>query len=253
MGVLRDVRIVFARYFSRSVTSPLLVGVSLIQPILYLLLFAPLLTSVSSLSRVAHEGSYQWFVPGLMIQIALFSISSGGWSLISELRSGVLERMWVTPVSRVGLLLGRILRDAATLLVQALIIVAVAIPLGLTAKLPGLLLAFVLVALLAFLMGAVSYAGALRIRSEDTFGALVFSATLPLLLLSGILLPIRFAPAWLQRLADLNPLLYAVGAERALFDGNVATLAVAKGFVIIAGLAMLAVGLAVREFRHAMI
>jgi ABC-2 type transport system permease protein len=253
MRALRDVQIVFARYFRRSVTSPLLVGVSLVQPILYLLLFAPLLTSVSGLSRVAGTGTYQWFVPGLMIQIALFSISSGGWSLISELRTGVLERMWVTPVSRVGLLLGRILRDAATLLVQAVIIVALALPLGLVAKLPGLLLAFALVALLALLVGAVSYAGALRIRSEDTFGALVFAATLPLLLLSGILLPIRLAPAWLQRLADLNPLLYAVGAERALFDGNVTSVAVARGFLVVAGLAIVASGLAVREFRRAMI
>ncbi len=251
--MVRDARIVFGRYLLRSVKSPLLVGVSLLQPILYLLLFAPLLTSISSLSRVAGAGAYQWFVPGLMIQIALFSISSGGWSLISELRSGVLERLWVTPVSRVGLLLGRILRDAATLLAQAAIIVAISLPLGLAAKLPGLLLAFVLVAVLALLMGAVSYAGALRIRSEDTFGALVFTATLPLLLLSGVLLPIRLAPMWLQRLADLNPLLYAVDAERALFEGNLTTAAVAKGFLVVTGLAVLAAGLAVREFRQAMI
>ena len=253
MGVLRDTEVVFRRYFRRSVTSPLLVSVSLFQPVLYLLLFAPLLTSLPGLSRLAAGGAYQWFVPGLMIQIAIFSISSGGWSLITELRGGVLERMWVTPVSRVGLLLGRVLRDVATLVVQALIIVAMAIPLGLDVRLPGLLLAFVLVAMLALLMASASYAGALRIRSEDTFGAVVFTATLPLLLLSGVLLPMSLAPRWLQGLADANPLLYAVDAERALFAGNAGGAEVVKGFAVTGVLAGVAMALAVREFRRAMI
>jgi len=253
VGVARDTVVVFRRYFRRSVTSPLLVSVSLIQPVLYLLLFAPLLGSVSGLSHLAPGGAYNWFVPGMMIQIAIFSISSGGWSLISELRSGVLERMWVTPVSRLGLLLGRVLRDIATLVVQAAIIVVAAVPFGLTLRLPGLLIGFALVAVLALLMASVSYAGAMRIRSEDTFGAVVFSATLPLLLLSGVLLPMSLAPRWLQGLSDLNPLLYAVNAERALFAGTIADATVATGFAVIGGLAVLSVALAVREFRQAMV
>jgi len=253
VGVARDTVVVFRRYFRRSDTSPLLVSVSLIQPVLYLLLFAPLLGSVSGLSHLASGGAYNWFVPGLMIQIAIFSISSGGWSLISELRSGVLERMWVTPVSRLGLLLGRVLRDIAMLVVQAAIIVVAAVPFGLTLRLPGLLIGFALVAVLALLMASVSYAGAMRIRSEDTFGAVVFSATLPLLLLSGVLLPMSLAPRWLQALSDLNPLLYAVNAERALFAGTIGDATVATGFAVIGGLAVLSVALAVREFRRAMV
>jgi ABC-2 type transport system permease protein len=251
VGSLRDTLVVFRRYFRRAITSPLLVSVSLVQPILYLLLFAPLLTSVPGLSHFASGSAYQWFVPGLMIQIAIFSISSGGWSLISELRSGVLERMWVTPVSRLGLLLGRVLRDIATLVAQAVIIVAVAIPFGLAPRLPALLLAFLLVALLGLLMATVSYMGALKIRNEDAFGSVVFGATLPLMLLSGMLLPMSLAPRWLQGLADVNPLLYAVNAERALFAGNVASASVITGFAVIGGLAVLAVGLASREFRQA--
>jgi ABC-2 type transport system permease protein len=253
MDVIRDIWIVFQRYFRRAVTSPLQVTVSLVQPILYLLLFAPLLTSLPGLSGLAVGGSYQWFVPGLMILIAIFGVSSVGWSLISELRSGVLERMWVTPVSRLGLLLGRVLCDVVTLVVQAVIIVALSVPFGLKAKLPGLLVAFALVALLALLMASVYYAGALRVRSEESFGAIVFTAALPLLLLSGVLLPMSLAPRWLQGLAEVNPLLYAVDAERSLFAGILANAAVAKGFAVIGGLAVVALALAVREFRRAMI
>ena len=251
MRIARDTWVVFLRYLRRAVTSPLLMGVSLVQPLLYLLLFAPLLRSVSGLGSLAGSGAYDWFVPGLLIQIAIFSISSGGWSLISEARSGVLERMWVTPVSRLALLLGRTLRDITLLVVQAAIIVVAALPFGLAVRLPGLLLAFVLVAVLALLMASASYAAALRVRSEDTFGAVVFSATLPLLLLSGVLLPMSLAPRWLQGLADANPLLYAVDAERALFAGNLGDVSVVKGFAVTGGLAVVAVALAVRQFRRA--
>jgi ABC-2 type transport system permease protein len=249
--VARDIWVVFRRYFRRAITSPLLVSVSLIQPLLYLLLFAPLLRSVSGLKALAGSGAYDWFVPGLLIQIAIFSISSGGWSLISEMRSGVLERMWVTPVSRLALLLGRTLRDIILLLGQAVIIVAASVPFGLVVRLPGILLAFLLVAVLALLMSSSSYALALRIRSEDSFGAVVFAATLPLLLLSGVLLPMSLAPGWLQGLSDANPLLYAVNAERALFAGHLADLSVIKGFAVIGCLAVVTVALAVREFRRA--
>jgi ABC-2 type transport system permease protein len=102
-------------------------------------------------------------------------------------------------------------------------------------------------------MASVYYAGALRVRSEESFGAIVFTAALPLLLLSGVLLPMSLAPRWLQGLAEVNPLLYAVDAERSLFAGILANAAVAKGFAVIGGLAVVALALAVREFRRAMI
>jgi ABC-2 type transport system permease protein len=248
MKLAHDTAVVFRRYLVRSLTSPLLVTVSLTQPILYLVLFAPLLGSVAGLSRLAPGGADNWFVPGLMIQIAVFSISSGGWALITEMRSGVLERMRVTPVSRLALLLGRTLRDVVTLVIQAVILVAVAVPFGLSVRFPGALAGLALVALLALLMASVSYAVALRIRSEDTFGAIVFSATLPLLLLSGVLLPMSLAPGWLQGLADVNPLLYAVNAERALFANQIGAASVVTGFAVVGALAAAAVAVAVRQF-----
>src|SRR5215472_1127449 len=145
--------------------------------------------------------------------------------------------MRVTPVSRLALLLGRVLRDIAMLVVQAALIVLAAVPFGLTLHLPGVLLAFLLVALIALLMASVSYAVALLIRDENTFGAIVFSATLPLLLLSGVLLPMSLAPEWLRDVSAFNPLLYAVEAERALFANQLGDVSVLKGFVAIGALA----------------
>jgi ABC-2 type transport system permease protein len=251
MEVISDTALIFRRYFSRSIGNPIFMGVSLVQPALYLALFAPLLGSLGGLPGAARGHTYAWFVPGLLIQVGLFSVTSGGWALIAEMHSGVLERMRVTPASRLALLLGRTLRDVAMLLIQALVIVLVSVPLGLAPQVPGMVLGFVLVAVIGLLMASLSYAVAFRIPDENTFGAIVFSATLPLLLLSGVLLPMSLAPRWLQGLADANPLLYAVEAERALFAGQIGNASVAKGFLIIGGLAAVALLAAVRGFRRA--
>jgi len=251
MKTLRDTWFVFRRYAGRSLTSPLYMGVSLAQPLLYLVLFAPLLKSVTAVPGFPGGGAYNVFVPGLLVQLGLFSATSGGWSLIAELRAGIIERMRVTPASRTALLLGRTLRDIAMLVMQAALIVGAAVPFGLSLRLPGVLLAFGLMAAIALLMASVSYAAALWLKDENTFGAIVFSATLPLMLLSGVLLPISLAPGWLQTVADFNPLLYAVEAQRALFANNVADVTVLKGFAAVGGLAVIAVVAAARTFGRA--
>jgi ABC-2 type transport system permease protein len=251
MNFLADTWNLFRRYFAKSLGSLPYMGVSLAQPLLYLILFAPLLKSISSVPGFPGGGAYNVFVPGLLVQLGLFSATSGGWSLIAEVKAGIVERMRVTPVSRPALLLGRTLRDIVMLVLQAGVIVVGSIPLGLTLRLPGVLLAFVLMALIAMLMASISYAAALLLRDENTFGAIVFSATLPLLLLSGVLLPMSLAPAWLQDVSAFNPLLYAVEAQRALFANQLSDVNVWKGFVAIGGLAAITSVMASRSFGRA--
>lgn len=253
MKMVRDSWLVFQRYFGRTLLNPLYMGVSLGQPVLYLVLFAPLLKSVAAVRGFPAGGAYNVFVPGLLIQLSLFSVTSGGWGLIAEVRAGIIERLRVTPVSRPALLLGRTLRDVLMLVLQAGLIVIAAVPFGLTLRLPGILLAFVLMALLALLMASVSYAAALWLKDENTFGAIVFSATLPLLLLSGILLPMSLAPDWLRSVAAVNPLAYAVDAQRALFANHLGDLSVVKGFLVLGGLAAIAGGVAARAFGRAVV
>jgi ABC-2 type transport system permease protein len=251
MKLLRDTWIVFGRYFGKSVASLPYMGVSLSQPILYLVLFAPILNSVASMPGFPGGGAYNVFVPGLLVQLGLFSATSGGWGLIAEVKAGVIERLRVMPTSRTALLLGRTLRDVVMLLLQAVVIVLASLPFGLTLRVPGVLLAFGLMALIALLMASISHAAALWLRDENTFGAIVFSATLPLLLLSGVLLPMSLAPAWLQLVSAFNPLLYAVEAQRALFANNVSDVSVIKGYLAIGGLAVVAVFAAARSYGRA--
>jgi ABC-2 type transport system permease protein len=251
MKIARDTGLVFQRYFGIFIHNPAWVAVGVLQPALYLLLFAPLLKSIASVPGFPKGGAYNVFVPGLLIQLGLFGAAGVGFSLISELRLGVVERLRVTPVSRLSLLLGRALRDMLTLFVQALILVLLALPFGLSFKPLGILIGLGLVALIGLLVASISYALALALKDENSFAPIIFTASLPLLLLSGVLLPMSLAPSWLRTISTLTPFSHAVAANRAVFLGHLGNPNVLQGVVIIAVLAVLAVWFAARSFGRA--
>jgi ABC-2 type transport system permease protein len=251
MKVIRDTWLMFERSMGLFLRNPVWVVIGLVQPLLYLLLFAPLLKSVASVRGFPAGGAYNVFVPGLLIQLGLFGATSVGFGLIHELRIGVIERLRVTPVSRLAVLLGRALRDVVTLLVQALLLILLSLPFGLNIHPTGMLVILGLLALIGLLFASISYALALWLKSEDAFAPLVFSATLPLLLLSGVLLPMSLAPDWLRAIALADPLSYAVDAARAVFNDHAGDVSVVKGVAIMAALAVLAVTAAARSFNRA--
>jgi ABC-2 type transport system permease protein len=242
--MIRDTWLVFTRQCQLVLRNPVWVFVGIFQPLCFLLLFGPLL------DRMPQAGGYEGFVPGLLIQLAMFGSMFVGFALIAELRAGVLERMRVTPVSRLALLLGRCGRDIVSLLIQAVILVLIALPFGLRVEPADLALALAMLALIGLLFSAFSYGVALIVRSEDALAPLLNSLVIPLLLLSGILLPISLGPGWLQTLAKWNPFSWAVDAARALFAGNPGDPHVWKALVIVTVLAAVAATWSAREFAR---
>jgi ABC-2 type transport system permease protein len=187
----------------------------------------------------------------VLIQLGLFGASGVGFGLIAELRAGVIERFRVTPVSRFALLMGRALRDILVLVVQALILLLLSIPFGLKPTFSGVVVMLGIVALIGLGMSSLCYAAALALRSEDSYAPLIFTLSLPLLLLSGVLLPLTLAPKWLQNVAAANPLSYAVTAARDMFNGNSGSPDVLKGLVIMVALCIVGVVIGARSFNRA--
>jgi ABC-2 type transport system permease protein len=251
MKLARDTWLIFQRQTLLLWRNPVWVFVGIFQPVMYLLLFGPLLKpALAPLGATTNADVYRIFVPGLLVLIAIFGGLFQGFGLIAELRAGIIERSRVTPVSRVALLLGRSMRDVLSLLVQAVIITVLALFFGLSVFILDLLLAYLLLALIAMMTSAVSYGVALRVKSEDALAPLMNTVAQPVLLLSGILLPLMFAPRWLRRIADWNPFSWAVDGTRALFAGHLGDDKVWQGLLIIAVLAVAAVVWAAREFAR---
>jgi len=251
MKTVLDTWLVFRRSVEITLRNPAWVAIGLIQPLLYLFLFAPLLQSVAVARGFPPGGALNVFVPGLVVQLGMFGAFFVGFSLISELRIGLVERLRVTPVSRVALMLGRCLRDVCTLLVGSLLLVLCALPLGLRPNPLGVAVLLGLEALLGLLFASLSYTLALALRSEDSFGPLLTTVSLPLLLLSGVLLPLSLAPGWLRAIAAANPLSYAVDAARAAFNDQLSDPSVVRGVAIVALLAALSLVAAARAFGRA--
>lgn len=253
MKFIRDTMLIFASNVKTTLRNPVWVIMGLFQPVCYLLLFAPLLNSVLGVSGFPPGGELQVFLPGLLIFMGILGAAYVGFGLIADLRSGLIERLRVTPVSRLALLFGRALRDVLFLLAQSVLLILVASLLGLQVNPVGGIMTLGLLAVVGLFTSACSYALALALKNENALAPTLNFFALPLLLLSGIILPLTLAPRWLRNIATLNPFAHAVNAARALFNGNIGDAVVWRGFAVMTVLAALALWWAARSFRQAIV
>jgi ABC-2 type transport system permease protein len=247
--MITETSIVFVRQMRILLRNPVWVFFGLTQPILFLVLFGPLLTRVSG-GGLGGDESWRIFVPGLLLQLTVFGAGFAGFGIIQELREGVIDRQRVTPARRASLILGRTLSNTVTIGVQSIVLVLVAIPFGLDVSVGGVLIAIVLICVLALGISAASYAMGLILKDEDSFAPFVQSVSLPLLLLSGVFLPMSLAPAWLEGASKVNPLTHVVDGSRALFRGDLGDSSVWVAALIVVALAALLAWFGGRTFAR---
>jgi ABC-2 type transport system permease protein len=254
MSFIHDTWFIYRRQVRLILRNPAFLTIGLLQPILYLVLFGPLLTNLPAGSLSGGTGSggvagaYRFFVPGLLIQLALFGSTFVGFAIISDWRSGVIERYRVTPVSRVAILAGRVLRDVTMLIIQSTVLILAGLAFGLRAPLPAVLMGYVYIVLVAIGLASVSYAVALQLKSEDSFAPLINSIIVPLVLLSGIMLPLTLGPGWLQGIARISPFRYIIDAMREAYAGHYFDTIVIEGLAVAVGLAAVFMWLGSRVF-----
>ena len=241
----------FRRKLLETLRQPVWIITGLTTPVLYLALFAPLLRSLGGGPAFPPGHVLDVFVPGIMVLIAFGAGMGAGWPVIWELDSGVIERLRVTPASRLALLLGTVLRDIAMFALPGVVVIAVGAAFGYHVHWGGLALLFLLLALLTAACSATSSALGLNLKQIGSLAA-VTGAQLPLTLLAGVLLPLSLGPTWLRVLGHFNPMYYAVQAARSLAAGSVATATVGVGFGVMAAIAALSVWWGTRAYQRAM-
>jgi ABC-2 type transport system permease protein len=215
---LRECFIVFRRQLRMNLRNPAWVFIGAFQPVLYVVLFGPLLKPL--IGQLGASNAYTFFIPGMLVQLGIFGAFFAGFGLIGEWREGVIEAERVTPANRSALLVGRLMRDELQLLVQALILVALGYAMGMDAPLDGILLGIALTLLIGGACAASSLAFALTVKSEDVMAPVINMVMMPVLLLSGILLPMTIGPGWLEKASDFMPIRWVVDAVRNAFGGN---------------------------------
>ena len=251
MKLLTDVGLLFRRHLIQLLRSPVWLVVGFSTPILYLALFTPLLKHLVGAAGLPAGNVLDLFLPGILALLAFASGSGPGFSTIFELRSGVTERLRVTPASRFAILAGPILAAMLLMFGFDVVVVAIGTAFGFHLHAAGLLLLCVVLALLMATTAAFSIAAALTTKDINGFAAIINGLNLPVLLLGGVLLPISLGPDWMRVLAHVNPLYYAVTSARVLAAGTVGAPAVWQAFAVLVPLCAVVLGWATSVVRTA--
>jgi len=163
MKVLTDIGLLFWRKMKETLRNPVYIMSSLLTPILYLALFAPLLKNLMP----GTVNVFNEFIPGLLAIIAFLGGLFVGYNMIDEVRNGVIERFRVTPTSRFALLAGRVLRDMVNMLVIIAVFVVISIPFGFSPDVVGFLVFVPLLCLVLITTSSFGNALGLILRDED--------------------------------------------------------------------------------------
>jgi ABC-2 type transport system permease protein len=245
---LEETWVLAARSLRRTLRNPTVVVAYLFQPLLLLLIFTKVFSSVgqSSAFRVQGYSSYlSFFLPAVLVLGVLGPALTSGTATVIDLHTGALDGFLRTPVRRSSVLAGKLAADATRMLVTCAVLVVAAVPVG--ARLAGpvaVMGAMVLTCGFGMGLAGLSNLLALRTRSAEATNALSNLAALPLMFVSTAYMPRAMLPRWLQLASSANPLTYVIDGTRRLMTAGPAIaadqVAIAAGVVVVLGVLTLA-------------
>jgi ABC-2 type transport system permease protein len=229
---------------------PAYLGITLMQPIIWLLLFGALFKAVTRIPGF-HGGSYiNYLTPGVVVMLAVSSAGWTGMGLIEDINGGVMDRMLASPVWRGALNAGSVLHSVLTVVLQTVLIVVLALALGADYRggVGGVLVLLVVAALLAAAFASLSNGIAVLARQRETLIGAVSFVLLPLTFLSSALMQQSLVPVWIRDASKFNPVNWAVEAGRSAAMDKLHWGLVAGRVGLLAALAALCAVFATRAF-----
>src|SRR2546421_2079446 len=173
-------------------------------------------TSFRSGESAGQQHYLDYFYPGALIMIVLFTSIFTMMSVIEDRKEGFLLSVLVAPVPRSAIVLGKVLGGTTLATIQGLIFLALGPFLGIHLTFTQFLLVVLTVFLVSFALTALGFAIAWPMDSTQAFHAIINLFLIPLWLLSGALFPLAGASGWIRVLMRVNPLTYGVDALRSL-------------------------------------
>ena len=211
---------------------------SLLQPIIWIVLFGQVYSALGSLPAFAADGYIGYLVPGVLMMTVLYSGAWAGTGYIDDINSGVMDQYLTSPISRTAIISGQLAQQLIINVVQSVVVLGIGWLAG--ARYPGgiggMLVALGIATLLATIFCCASTAVALRARSQIALISLSQLIVLPATFLSTTMMPADLMPEWVQSVSRWNPMTWAVELGRGGLNGDLA----AYGWWQAAGLTVLA-------------
>ena len=220
---LGDAWVNFKRWNIKAVRNPFVLVVSLVQPIIFLVLFTQVFGQIATgainrgggLSGISYE---TYLVPAIVIQVSLAAAITSGIGLVNDIEEGMFEKVLATPMNRTAVFVGKTAAEVLRIAAQIAIILGLGVLLGAEIS-TGIVGALGIVAVgILFSLWFVSLSNSLAVITKDQESTIIAMNLLqfPLLFLSSAFLPLGALPEWIQTIARYNPVTYGVDAARAL-------------------------------------
>jgi ABC-2 type transport system permease protein len=231
---------------------PAYLAISLVQPVIWLLLFGSLFEAIVHIPGFPTGMTYLEFItPGVIVMTALFSSGWAGTSYIEDMNLGVMDRLLASPVRRGAMMIATLAYQALTTVIQTLIVFVIAWLAG--ARFPGgaagIVITVLAAVLIAMVIASFSNAIALLVRQQEALIGISQFIVLPLQFLSAAIMVTALAPGWVQHVARYNPVDWAVVASRSALSADPHWGAVLPRLGWLTLLAAVMAWLATRAFR----
>ena len=252
MTALRHTGYMTATHMRQLWRQPWWIAVSLVQPVIWLLLFGALFQSVADLPGFGSDDYIVYLAPGIVIMTAFISAGWTGMGLLEDLDRGVTDRLLTSPISRPALLAGRVTQQTITMIIQSLIMVGIALLAGASFSngVLGVLGLIAIAALISAGFASLSLGFAMVARKEETLIATLTFLQLPLSFISSTLMRPELMPGWMESAANFNPVEWAVEAGRAAALGEGGFDVVVTRAGLLAGFAAVAAWLALKALER---
>ena len=231
---------------------PAFAAMTIVQPIIWLLLFGQLFKSVVQIPGfTSSSGSYLEFItPGVIVMTALFSSGWAGTVYIDDMNRGVMDRLLASPVRRGAMMIGTLAYQGLTTILQTLIVFGIAFLVG--GRFPGgaigIAVTLLAATLISVIVASLSNALALLLRQQEALIGISQFVILPLQFVSSAIMDTRLSPPWVRHVAHYNPVDWAVVASRQALSATPDWAAIWPRLALLTALATTMAWLATRAF-----
>ena len=216
MTVVRHTKQVALRYIRALLRQPAWVAISLVQPVIWLLLFGGVFKRAADIPGFTGGSYIEFLTPGIVVMLAVSAAGWVGMGFIEDINRGTMDRLLVSPIWRGALNLGSVAQSVLSIVIQSAIVIGLALAVG--ARFDGGAAGVAVLVAVAGMLGAVfaslSNGVAVLTRQRETLIGVVTMVTLPLTFLSSALMQPSLLPGWIRWIAKFNPVNWAADAGR---------------------------------------